>query len=438
MINSVQFFDNAYGTTVARLCLAKTQSSNSEKLVEEPNKPIVCEQAVRPGEISLVKYLKEEEKAQNEQQKQGTEKSEPIKVEEKDPVEKTAELLIRDYITQRLKDPSILKNLTKVTPATLVMAILGVDLTEDGKVIFNSSETGQGGNYKESFKELIDSYDEAIKKAQEEGTWETIQTAFMTGLGFIPTSGSVIVTNTLAYVSNCMADVLGESEVELTGSSMEVVGTLLDSIGGSVVNVLGGAFGSVTSLFKGDAKGALDSLKNMGKKFKEMGKSILNSFEKCGKALVDYSNPKTRMEKKVSRWRKFLEKHGLIHHEEERELSPEEMEKIKDEALKTAEQISNAFGHILNPDKNSKENQNKLVNIPMKAPLRMPLGHDNSLGSDMTKLFAQEETKGTQEVASAVTQAFHFVPNILECPSDSENEDETTDKWIRPLDDSVE
>jgi len=379
MISAFGHLNNYYPPFVVKPRLLKTndtnnnnQEMNSEQLVENlPQTPIVFGRRNLPWENSLVKYLEEYEETQKEQKKQETEKNKGIKVEKKDSLEKTAELLTRDYITKKLKNHSLLKDITKVTPTTLVLAILGVDMTKDGKVIADSVKTGKGGNYKESFKELIKSYDEAIAKAQEDGTWESIKVGFQEAFGFVPTCGSVIVTNTLAYVGNCFADVLGESGVVLAGSSLEVAGTMLDSIGGSVINVLSGTFGSITSLFKGDTKGALDSLKNMGKKFKETGKTILNSFEDCAKVIEDYANPKTRMEKKVSRWRKLLERIGILKKdEEEKELSPEELEKIMNEALELSDQITKSFENIFNPDKKQKTPLEEIGEEIQKHPER--------------------------------------------------------------------
>jgi len=244
------------------------------------------------------KNLNETVKAIKDSQNKNTAKSKGAETSEKTAHGQAASVLGQQAFYQAtFARGSIWSKATKVTPFTIASAALGVDFEEDGAALKRGAVTGKGGNYKEGYKKLFSKIDKTLDKCVKEGGLKNVLNSFGQILSALPNMGSTAITNTLQYIGAGLSKIGAQKLAKTIGASVELVGTVLNSIGQGVVSSAKNLGGALLSLVKGKPSDALKHLKKLGNDFKKMGIKIkdkvldaLNSGKelvvKAGKVIV--------------------------------------------------------------------------------------------------------------------------------------------------------
>jgi len=183
---------------------------------------------------------------------------------------------------------SVISKLTKVTPFTVASAILGIDLEEDGKALSEGARTGKGGDFKAGYKKLFKKIDGALQKCLKDGSIKNVLGAMGQVLSSVPNIGSVAITNTLKYIGAGLNKIGAPKLAQALGTTCELVGAVLNSIGQGVVSSAKNLGGALISLFKGKPADALKSLKKLGQDFKKMGIKIKDKFLEALVSIKDF------------------------------------------------------------------------------------------------------------------------------------------------------
>lgn len=188
-----------------------------------------------------------------------------------------------------------LGGLTKVTPATIIQTLIGVDFEEDGYAMKQGAVSGKGGDFKQGFKNLIDKIKKSFDSAT--GFFSGFKAGFLETINFLPNLGSMAITNAMKYVGKFLSKIpkVGKDIAAFLGSTLGFGGKLLNTVGDTVGALLTGVKGigkAIKCIFTGKFDQLKGVFKEAGEKFKKIGLSIRdkavewwNDLKKVGKTI---------------------------------------------------------------------------------------------------------------------------------------------------------